>query len=312
MTIVFAMTLFPFVVFPTVAAFKAVDVSMEEAGQNLGSSRWRTFWTVTLPIVMPAVLAGGLLVFIDVIESFGVPFVLAEDKPILAVEAYKLFVGETGGNPASAGVLGVLLIVCTAHRLLIQRYYLGRRRFSTAARRSPPELVVKPWLRRLAATYSLGRGADRAGAVLRHHRHLLHGVPRPGDAGEFQPEQFPRPAQPVFAAAVQHAGLSTIAAILAALIGVPIGFAITRFRSQVSDLLDVIAMTPFAVAGTVLAIGLIISFNSGWLVLTGGWLILVLAWVVRKVPFNVRASAPSCTRSIRASRRPRSTSASRR
>ena len=49
-------------------------------------------------------------------------------------------------------------------------------------------------------------------------------------------------------------------------------------------------MTPFAVAGTVLAIGLVISFNSGWLVLTGGWLILVLAWVVRKVPFNVRAS----------------------
>ncbi len=83
--------------------------------------------------------------------------------------------------------------------------------------------------------------------------------------------------------------LSTAAAIVAAVIGVPIGFAITRFRSRISDLLDVIAMTPFAVAGTVLAIGLIISFNSGWLVLTGGWLILVLAWVVRKIPFNVRA-----------------------
>jgi iron(III) transport system permease protein len=50
-------------------------------------------------------------------------------------------------------------------------------------------------------------------------------------------------------------------------------------------------MTPFAVAGTVLGIGLIISFNSGWLVLTGGWLILVLAWAVRKTPFNVRAAA---------------------
>jgi len=119
MTIVFALTLFPYVVFPAVAAFKAVDVSIEEAGQNLGSSRWRTFWTVTLPVVMPAVLAGGLLVFIDVLENFGVPFVLAEDKPILAVEAYKLFVGETGGNPASAGVLGVALIVCAAIALLI-------------------------------------------------------------------------------------------------------------------------------------------------------------------------------------------------
>ena len=291
MTIVFAMTLFPFVVFPTLAAFKAVDVSVEEAGQNLGSSRWRTFWTVTVPIVMPAVLAGGLLVFIDVIESFGVPFVLAEDKPILAVEAYKLFVGETGGNPASAGVLGVLLIVCTAIALLIQRHYLGRRRFSTAARRTPPELVVKPWLRRLAATYSWGvvlialvpffaiiviSFMEFRGPVMQANLSL----------NNFR-DLFSQSWRPL----INTLTLSTAAAIMAAVIGVPIGFAITRFRSRVSDLLDVIAMTPFAVAGTVLAIGLIISFNSGWLVLTGGWLILVLAWVVRKIPFNVRASA---------------------
>jgi iron(III) transport system permease protein len=291
LTITFALTLFPFVVFPTLAAFKAVDISVEEAGQNLGSSRWRTFWTVTVPIVMPAVLAGGLLVFIDVIESFGVPFVLAEDKPILAVEAYKLFVGETGGNPASAGVLGVLLITCTAAALLMQRYYLGRRRFSTAARRTPPELVVAPWLRRLAAFYSWGivlialipffavivisfmefRGpVMHPNLSLNNFRDLLNQSSRP---------------------LINTLVLSTAAAILAALIGVPIGYAITRFRSKASDLLDVIAMTPFAVAGTVLAIGLVISFNSGWLILTGGWLILVLAWVVRKIPFNVRAAS---------------------
>ena len=45
------------------------------------------------------------------------------------------------------------------------------------------------------------------------------------------------------------------------------------------------------IVNVALTIGLIIAFNSGWLVLTGGWLILVLAWVVRKIPFNVRASA---------------------
>src|SRR6185503_11256314 len=85
--------------------------------------------------------------------------------------------------------------------------------------------------------------------------------------------------------------LSSAAALLAAFIGVPIGFAVTRWRSRFSGFLDVVAMTPFAVAGTVLAIGLVISFNSGWLVLTGGWLILVLAWALRKIPFNVRAAS---------------------
>ena len=62
-----------------------------------------------------------MLVFIEALENFGVPFVLAEDRPILSVEAYKLFVGETTDNPASAGVLGVLLVVCTVVALLIQR-----------------------------------------------------------------------------------------------------------------------------------------------------------------------------------------------
>jgi len=41
----------------------------------------------------------------------------------------------------------------------------------------------------------------------------------------------------------------------------------------------------------VLAIGLVIAFNSGWLVITGGWLILVIAYVVRKLPFSIRSSS---------------------
>jgi iron(III) transport system permease protein len=85
--------------------------------------------------------------------------------------------------------------------------------------------------------------------------------------------------------------LSTLAALGAALLGVPIGYVVTRSRTRVTALLDIVATMPFAVAGTILGIGLIISFNSGWLVLTGGWFILVLAYVVRKVPFSVRTSS---------------------
>ena len=111
--VVYTLTLYPYVVLPVTAAFKSIDISVEEAAQNLGASRARMLRTVTLPLVLPSILAGGLLVFIEALENFGVPFVLAEDRPILSVEAYKLFVGETTDNPASAGVLGVLLVVCT-------------------------------------------------------------------------------------------------------------------------------------------------------------------------------------------------------
>src|SRR4029450_13754258 len=48
--LVYTLTLYPYVLLPTVSAFKAVDVSMEEAAQGLGSSPGRTVRTVILPI----------------------------------------------------------------------------------------------------------------------------------------------------------------------------------------------------------------------------------------------------------------------
>ena len=108
---------------------------------------------MTLPIVLPAVLAGALLVFIETLENFGVPFVLAEDMPIFAVEAFKLFIGETAPNPASAGVLGVLLILTTALVLLVQRRFLRPRRFATNARQAPPILKVGRGLQAAATIY---------------------------------------------------------------------------------------------------------------------------------------------------------------
>jgi len=288
---VYALTLFPYVLLPTLAAFKAVDISVEEAGQNLGASRWRTWWTVILPIVMPSVLAGALLVFMDTLENFGVPFVLAEDMPILSVEAWKQFVGETGGNPATAGVLGVLLIVCTTLALLAQRHYLARRRFATGARTAPPLLAASAPLRALAVVFSWGIVATAlvpfcAVIVISLMRFRGPVLTPEFSLGNFI-QLFARAPGPLANTLL----LASAAAIGAALLGVPIGYVLTRSRTPLAGFLDVVAMVPFAVAGTVLGIGLVIAFNAGFLVLTGGWLILVIAYAVRKLPFNVRASS---------------------
>src|SRR5262249_43250695 len=154
--LVYTMPLYPYVLLPTVAALKAVDRSVEEAAESLGSPPARAFGTVTLPLVAPSVLSGALLVLIETLENFGVPAVLAEDKAILAVEAYKLFIGETATNPASAAVLGSLLIALTALILIIQRRYIAARSFATGARGSPPPVkLTAPW-RMMATTYCWG------------------------------------------------------------------------------------------------------------------------------------------------------------
>jgi ABC-type spermidine/putrescine transport system permease subunit II len=97
---------------------------------------------------------------------------------------------------------------------------------------------------------------------------------------------------------------ATLAAGAAAFIGVPVGWILVRTRSTWTSVLDVTATLPFAVAGTILAIGLVIAFNAGGLVLTGGWLIMVLAYTVRKLPFTVRASSAILHPIPRSRRRP--------
>jgi len=289
--LVYTMTLYPYVLLPTVAALKAVDRSVEEAAESLGSPPARAFGTVTLPLVAPSVLSGALLVLIETLENFGVPAVLAEDKAILAVEAYKLFIGETATNPASAAVLGSLLIALTALILIIQRRYITARSFATGARRSPPPVkLAAPW--RIAATiYCWGVVllalvpffAIVTLSFLEFRGPVLHHTFSLGNYAELMSTASGPLANTLI--------LASLASGLAGLIGVPVGWVLARTRSSLTSVLDVASTLPFAIAGTVLAIGLVIAFNSGGLVLTGGWLIIVIAYTVRKLPFTVRAAS---------------------
>ena len=289
--LVYVLTLYPYVLLPTVAAFKAVDVSMEEAAQGLGSSPGRAVRTVILPIVLPAILAGALLVFIETLENFGVPFVLAEDMPIFSVEAFKLFIGETSPNPAQAGVLATLLILTTAAVLVIQRRFLASRRFATSARQAPPVLPIGPGLRIAATIYCwlivLLALVPFFAIVVLSFLEFRGPVLHPNFSLDNFAVLFGREMRPLGNTLL----FATGAALGTTLIGVPIGYVVTRWRSGVATTLDVLATLPFAVAGTVLAIGFVVSFNSGWLVLTGGPLILVLAYTVRKIPFAVRSAS---------------------
>jgi iron(III) transport system permease protein len=289
--LVYTLTLYPYVLLPCLTAFKAVEADLEEAAQSLGSSRWRSLRTVTLPLIVPSVLAGALLVFIESLENFGVPAVLAEDRPILAIEAYKLFVGETDTNPAAAGVLGVVLVVTAAAALLLQRRFLSGRSFATSARRPAVQLQVPRLARRLAAAFAWGIVlaalvpffAVLVLSFMEFHGPVLTARLSLGNYVSFL-EKAGRPLANTLL-------FATLAALGVTVLGVPIGHVVTRTRTRLASLLDVLATLPFAVAGTVLAIGLIVAFNGGVLPLTGGWLILVLAYVVRKLPFGVRTAS---------------------
>jgi putrescine transport system permease protein len=66
----------PFMVLPLYATLEKLDHSLLEAAADLGSSPWRAFFDVTLPLSMPGVIAGSMLVFIPAVGEFVIPSLL--------------------------------------------------------------------------------------------------------------------------------------------------------------------------------------------------------------------------------------------
>jgi spermidine/putrescine transport system permease protein len=70
----------PFMVLPLYAALERFDWTLLEAAQDLYASRWRTFWRVMLPLTMPGIAAGSVLVFVPTVGQFVVPELLGGSK----------------------------------------------------------------------------------------------------------------------------------------------------------------------------------------------------------------------------------------
>ena len=67
---------FPFILLNASASLASIDLSLEEAGQNLGAHGFRLLQKITLPLMMPGYIAGALLVFIKSIDDLGTPLLL--------------------------------------------------------------------------------------------------------------------------------------------------------------------------------------------------------------------------------------------
>ena len=73
----------PFMILPLYAALEKFDTRLKEAAQDLGASRWHTFWRVTFPLSMPGVIAGSILVFIPSAGEFVIPDLLGGSRTVM-------------------------------------------------------------------------------------------------------------------------------------------------------------------------------------------------------------------------------------
>src|SRR5215207_4085665 len=298
LVIVTVLHTFPFVYLLASSALQSVDASYEEAAQILGASKLRTAFTITAPLVAPAILSGTLLAFVNAIALFGSQAIIGLPGRIvtLPTRIYALFVYPPEYGLASA--LSLLFVVITVVALYLQRAFLARRSYVTlAGKGARPQLmnlgparwlvfgfvvlvfvvaIVLPYMTLIAVSLSKSWGLDFwKGLTLDNYKFILF---------EYNVTQR---------AILNSLGLATVAATIAVLLGAIIGWIDLRTRIPGRKLLDYAALIPLGLPGIVVAVALIQFWLAMPLALYGTMAILLLAYVGRYIPLGVRSANAS-------------------
>jgi spermidine/putrescine transport system permease protein len=115
----------PLMVLPLYAALERMDWTLVEAAQDLGDNAFQAFRRVTLPLVLPGVIAGSLLVFIPLTGEFLIPSILGGEKLFFVGNLIAQQFGEARDWPFGAAIAMVLIGGMTVALLLYARV-LGR------------------------------------------------------------------------------------------------------------------------------------------------------------------------------------------
>jgi len=115
----------PFMVLTLIGVIGRIDPALEEAARNLGAGRARTFLEVTLPLSLPGILAGSLLVFALSISAYVTPVVLGGSNVLtLPMLIYQQV--SASFNLGFAGALGVVLLAVSLMLVVAYNAVLAR------------------------------------------------------------------------------------------------------------------------------------------------------------------------------------------
>jgi len=107
---------FPLMYMSARAGFEQVDINVENAARTLGASEWRIFWTVTMPMAWPAVVAAIILTFARALGEFGATLILAGNIPgkttTIPVAIY--FNIQAGHNDQALVLVAIVLVISFA------------------------------------------------------------------------------------------------------------------------------------------------------------------------------------------------------
>jgi iron(III) transport system permease protein len=285
-----SLTYFPIAYLTLKPVLAAIDPNVDDMAFSLGSSRWRLFRTVTLPLSVPGLANAFLLVFAASLADFATPLILAGNAfPVLPTQAYLQITGLF--DLKGGAVLSLVLLVPALAVYLLQRYWVSRRYYVTVTGRAGAQTSLKnvaPWARvpllvaclfvavAILYFYALLFFASVVVALGANHAWTWHHY------------------QVIFTEGLKAIRDTLIIAgvgmPLGGLYGILLGYLVARKIFPGRQVMEIVSMVNYALPGTIVGIAYLIAFNDPPVVLTGTGLIIVACYVFRYSPTGVRAT----------------------
>ena len=288
--IILALTLsyFPYVLLIVQGALSAADPFIEENAHVMGASRSRILRTVTFPLIIPSIAAGGIIVFVKALGNFGVPAILGGEYYVLPTLIYFQVHGYFNLNGAAAIALVNVFIVLGA--ILILTKINKKRGYVTVTSGSRRSVQITDFGPRVFANvYCWGLMFL---ALLPHMMVVFQsfverwpGTLFPTQYGFANYGRIIGEMQTPFTNSLI---LATVATIMCVVFGTLASYTSVRRKFFGKWALDLTIMLPFVLPGIVTGVAYLTTFNSGLLVLSGTSAILVLAYFVRRIAYVFR------------------------
>jgi len=295
--IVFVLTVHYFIlVFITVAgALERMDASLEEAARASGANTYQIMRQITLPLVLPAILAGGLLAFIGALANFGIPALLGMRARFFVLTTsiyYALAIPDFGLATALSSMLVLVALVTMALQFGLQR---GESRFTVISGKAvhPSTLKLRslryPLFLLIAAIVVFISILPILSMVLTA---LMRYWGAPISAANLTLSNFDYVLKFETAqrAIMNSLFLGAVSATAAMFVGTVISYLHVKAKLRGSRVLDFFATIPYAVPHTVIAIAMILAWARPPVSLYGTLWIILVAYLAVYLPFAVRTT----------------------
>lgn len=288
----------PLVYLFVVGSLRRMDPSLEDSARTTGAGLLRTTLTVTLPLVMPGILSGAIIVFVTSAGEFGVPFKLSAPYgwETLTTQIFSKAVGDDANHYLGA-TMSMALGVITVFLIWIQQRYIAPRSFTTVTGKGyrPNVLDLGGW-RWVAFGYNLFYILV---AVVLPIACLAIVSLHPVWTAEIQLSEItlrnyektlffwdPDSIEAATNGILNSFFLAFAGASIAMALALVVSYMIHRTKGFGSRLLDFLCVVPIGFPGIVLAMGVLVTYIQTPIYATL-W-ILLLGYITRFFPYGQR------------------------